>query len=379
MTNKSSIAVLCGGQSTEHEISLLSANNIVAALDQEKYDINVIYIAQDGSWHLLQDTAQFLAQGPQSMLENKLADPVTVVFGAKKGVLTSLKVAKQLYRFDCIFPALHGTFGEDGVIQGVIEALGIPYVGANVLSSAICMDKDITKQILLAANIPVTPWLAITQSEIHPLLYQEVIKKFGNTVFIKPASLGSSVGVSRVCNQNGFNTAIENAFKFDERILIEPAIEGREIECSVLGNGKPVASLPGEIVSHTAFYSYSAKYLEDNAASTEAPADISQEITDRVRDISTKAFHALRCSGLARVDFFVTNKNEILINEINTMPGFTNISMYPKMWEVTGIPYSDLLDQLIKLAQHKHTQQQKLCRQYINTPGNSAPMLEERD
>lgn len=364
MEKKLQLSVLCGGQSTEHEISVLSAKNVVAALNRDKYDITVIYITHQGQWYLIESPKLFLENDPKILLQSGQLDPVTVVLGDSDRPWQSLNNSKERYPAECVFPVLHGTFGEDGVPQGLMELLGLPYVGADAQSSAMCMEKDITKQLLRSAGVPNVDWVTVRHTDSLSGLYQKLADQFGKVLFVKPTSLGSSVGTAPVSDQIAFESAVKEALRYDERVIVEPHIDGREIECSVLGNDNPEASLPGEIISHHNYYSYDAKYIDPKGASTEAPAKLPSDLIARIRQTAVNAFKVMHCSGMARVDFFVVDDKDIYVNELNTIPGFTNISMYPTMWEVSGLSYSDLLDKLIELAMERHRFQQSLIRIY---------------
>lgn len=366
MGQKLSIVVLCGGQSTEHEVSILSAKNVVAGLDQKKYDVAVVYITHQGAWHYLNDIEQYLRQGPEPLVRQGKAEQVLCYLGAKTPSLVALLNTEKTFALDCVIPILHGTNGEDGSIQGLFQLMNVAYVGADVLSSSMCMDKAVTKQLLRSNGIPTTPWSLLTHDKIVDGLYDQLARELGPELFIKPVSLGSSVGVSRVKNEAEFLQAVQKVLRYDHYVLVEQSIRGREIECAVLGNDDPVASLPSEIISHHDFYSYEAKYLDPNGATTVVPADLSPLAIDRIRQISIDAFRVMRCRGLLRVDFFVIDEDAIMVNEVNTIPGFTNISMYPKMWEASGITYTELLDQLITLAMQQHRLQNQLERVYIS-------------
>ncbi len=359
VTKQLNLLVLCGGQSTEHEISIISASNIINTLSPKKYNIIIVYITLQGAWHVMTDQNLFLDEGPQACLKSGAADPVTVALGDHENPLISLHNANKRYAVDCVFPVLHGTRGEDGAPQGLCDMLDVPYVGAGVLGSAVSMEKHITKQLLDHAGLAVTPWLLVYAWEWQDTHYQQLSNDFGSTLFIKPVSLGSSVGIAKVNNETNFNQALRHAFKFDDRVIVEPAIIGREIECSVLGNEKPVASLPGEIMTQHDFYSYEAKYCDPNGAQTVSPANLPEHVIENIQKISVQAFRILEISGMARVDFFVLD-DDILINEVNTIPGFTDISMYPKNWEVSGLEYPTLLDNLIDLALQRHQKRKQL-------------------
>jgi D-alanine-D-alanine ligase len=363
VSQKVQLSVLCGGQSTEHEVSIRSARNVVAALDPKKYDAMVIGIDHQGGWHRIENTKEFLV-ATDAHLKSLTTEPITVMMGERKTPWLSLRTPGQRYAVDCVFPVLHGTNGEDGTLQGLLDLLNLPYVGSDTQSSAICMEKDIIKQLLRAAHLPTADWHTLCASDDRHGLYQKLAATFGAKMFIKPVSLGSSVGVTPVSDANQFEQAVTAAFRLDDRLIVEPRLYGREIECAVLGNESPRASLPGEIVPHHDFYSYEAKYLDPNGASTEAPAKLSPEMTVQIQQTAIAAFKAAYCAGMARVDFFLVDDKKIYINEINTIPGFTNISMYPKMWQVSGLSYRELLDQLIQLAMARHQKQQSLIRVY---------------
>lgn len=349
MNNKIRIAIIFGGKSVEHEVSLRSAKNIISALDKDRYEIECIQINKKGHWYALGNISDLSIDTPS------YTNLALVNSGNKK--LVKKNNFKRLIYYDVVFPILHGPFGEDGTVQGLLKLMDVPYVGADVLGSAIGMAKDVTKRLLREAHILTTDFLVYTSSEID---YSFVKQKFGLPFFVKPANLGSSVGVSKVHNETEFNKAIKEAFSFDTKILIEKNVKGREIECSVLGNENPIASIPGEVIVKNDFYSYEAKYIDPDAAVIDIPAKLPKSIIKKIQNIAVKTFKTLCCSGMARVDFFLDEKNKIYVNEINTIPGFTNISMYPKLWEKSGITYTQLLDRLISLAIERHSKEQKL-------------------
>jgi len=259
-----------------------------------------------------------------------------------------------------VFPVLHGPFGEDGTVQGLLKLANIPFVGASVLGSAIGMDKDVMKRLLRDARVPIGRFHVYGRSAADRIKFTPLTKDLGQPLFVKPANLGSSVGISKVEKRSELEAAVRNAFRFDNKILIEEFIEGREIECSVIGNDDPIASLPGEIVTGHNFYSYDAKYIDDQGSRLEIPAKLPRAIVKSVREIAIKTYRTLCCEGMARVDFFVKANGQVLVNEINTIPGFTQISMYPKMWAASGISYPKLIDRLIQLALQRFRQEQKL-------------------
>ncbi len=345
---KLKVAVIFGGRSAEHEVSLLSARNIISALDKNKYKIVLIGIDKKGHWYL-EDQAHYLLNPDNPKL-------IGLARSGKELVLPPTPLARQNLSVDVAFPVLHGTYGEDGTIQGFLKMAGIPFVGAGVLGSAVGMDKEVQKRLLRDAGIPTARFVVLANpSPLAP-------SHFLSPLFVKPANLGSSVGVSKVYNQKELKRAIKEAFKYDTKVLIEEAVAGREIECAVLGNEKPVASLPGEVIpagSHE-FYDYDAKYFDENGATLQIPAKLSKEQVSKIQKISVKAFKALNCEGMARVDMFLKPDGKVLVNEINTIPGFTDISMYPKLWEVSGLPQTALLDRLIELAISRFDNERKL-------------------
>lgn len=358
---KKRIAVIFGGKSAEHEISLMSAKNVVNALDPNKYETVLIGIDPSGHWKYLEEAQTLLNSGKLTVFsENqKNTKEISVVPGKEAG---SLVTPDQKFQIDVVFPVLHGPFGEDGTVQGMLKLLNIPYVGPDVLASSVAMDKDVMKKLLRDSKIPVAKWVCFRPHEKSDYPYSKISKELGGTVFIKPCNMGSSIGVHKVTNESEYKTAIEDAFQYDNKVLVEEQITGREIECSVLGNEFPKASLPGEVIvtSKDGWYSYDAKYVDDKGAETKIPADLSEEMIKRVQETAVKTFKALGCEGMSRVDMFVCPDDSIYINEINTIPGFTNISMYPKMWEASGIKYSDLIDTLIDLAIQRFKRDQKL-------------------
>ena len=346
MSKKITIGLISGGTSGEHEVSLISAYNIQAALDREKYDVLLIGIDKNGAW--------FLGSTPE-FLEN-VEDVHQVKFNTEKLALLPQKnlarnepSGSELAKVDVYFPITHGKLGEDGALQGLLELLGKPYVGADVYGSAICMDKDVTKRLLMERGIPVARYMLLRNQEELP--FTDAVLELGETLFVKPCREGSSLGVSKVRTVEEYLTALQEAFAVDSKVLVEESISGREIECSVLGNDKPeVASILGEIVPLREFYSYEAKYVDEDGAELVIPAEIDSEVSMQIRKTAVEAFQLTECRSMARVDFFLRADNSFILNEINTLPGFTNISMYPKLWEASGLSYSELLDRLIELA-----------------------------
>ncbi len=351
MNNKIRIGLLFGGKSGEHEVSLQSAKSINEALDKNKYQVVLIGIDKMGKW-LLGGTSNYLlnATSPKTIA----LDPS----GLKEITIGN----ENMNKIDVIFPVMHGTYGEDGSMQGLLEVLEVAYVGSGVLGSAVGMDKDVMKRLLNQVGIPTARFFALRKHEIGENTLNDVLDDLGLPVFVKPANLGSSVGVTKVHNKKEFLAAIDNAFLYDVKILVEENIRGREIECSVLGNDTPIASVPGEVISTHEFYSYEAKYIDENGAKFKIPADLPKKTIKIIQNLAIKTFKTLEGSGMARVDFFLKKSGEVLVNEINTIPGFTNISMYPKLFAASGISYSDLLDKLIQLAIEKKKQKDCLIR-----------------
>lgn len=312
---KLKIGLVFGGRSGEHEVSIMSAKSIYQNLDKNKYEVIKIKIGKDGKWN----------------------------WNLMRGV-------------DVFFPIVHGTFGEDGSLQGLFELLDVAYVGAGVLGSAVGMDKDVMKRLLLQAKILVADYVVLKKGE--------ELGKVEFPVFVKPASMGSSVGISKAHNEAELQTAIDGAFEYDTKVLVEEAVSGQEVECAVLGNEKPVASVVGEVIPRHEFYDYEAKYIDENGAELIIPARLLKKLADEVREVAVRTYRALECTGMARVDMFVTQEGKVIVNEINTLPGFTSISMYPKLWEASGVTYKELLDRLICLAVEEKERKDKLVRNY---------------
>lgn len=386
--------MLFGGRSGEHEISLLSAASVFKAIDQNKYEVVPIGITKDGRWLTASDADRLLHGKPPEprLLEKdrqlRAGDPETTPSAAvlqsgeavvvppepHKSGMTPFQTDSPVRRasdrainVDVIFPVLHGTFGEDGTIQGLLELADIPYVGAGVLGSAAGMDKDIMKSLFRAAGLPIVKHVTVLRGdwESEPKKVQKLVEsKLKYPVFVKPANLGSSVGISKAHDRKELGLAIDEAAKFDRKIVIEEGVGGkknkaREIEVSVLGNDKAAASVPGEIVPSTEFYDYSAKYL-DEGSQLIIPAKLTKTETKKVQELAIAGFRAVDCSGLARVDFLVDPKShKVYLNEINTMPGFTSISMYPKLWAASGVGYSELIDRLIQLGLDRHAEKKR--------------------
>ena len=366
MTRKKIVGILFGGKSAEHEVSLQSAKNVYEAIDRERYEPVLIGIDKSGRW-LLNDASHFLLnpEDPKRISLNP-SGVSTALIPASAGSLTncaapqsSLSALGALPKLDAIFPILHGPFGEDGTVQGLIKLADLPFVGPGVLGSAAGMDKDVMKRLLRDAGIAIGKFLAVRSSDALPS-FDQVTKTLGLPLFIKPANMGSSVGISKVHNEAEYRPAVDEAFQFDTKIIIEEFISGRELECAVLGNENPAASVPGEVIPCHEFYSYDAKYLDENGARLDIPAKLPEQTVKRVQELAIQTFKALCCEGLSRVDFFLRKDGELLVNEINTMPGFTKISMYPKLWEASGISYTALISKLIELAFERYAKEKSL-------------------
>ena len=338
MSRRVRVAVLFGGRSSEHEISVASAQSVLAGLDPDRYEAVSIEIAKDGRWQL----------GPASQPSLAAESSVETL-----PVVADSPPAAALGTIDVVLPILHGPFGEDGTVQGLLELAGIPYVGAGVAASALCMDKDLFKAVLRDRGIPVARNVTVRDGDAihHPFPYP---------VFVKPARLGSSVGISKVHGEDELEAAVTLARRHDDKVLIEEGIEGVEVECGVLGNRDPVASVVGEIVAHADWYDYSAKY-DEGGMDLVVPARIAAESDERVRTLAVESFVATECEGMARVDLFVRPDGDVVVNEINTIPGFTATSVYAKLFEASGIPYAELLDRLVALALERHGRRDRLA------------------
>jgi D-alanine-D-alanine ligase len=357
---KIKVGILFGGRSAEHEVSLQSAKNVIEALDSSKFEPVLIGIEKNGRWQLAQGSKYLLhTENPKLIALNESNREVALVPGHQENQLVELD-GKKNDGVDVIFPVLHGTYGEDGTIQGLLKLSNIPFVGAGVLGSAIGMDKDVMKRLLKEAGLPVAKFIVVRKKNLKDVTFEKVKKEVGLPFFVKPANLGSSIGVNKVHDKSEFTVAIDNAFLYDNKILIEEGLKVREIECAVLGNEDPEVSVPGEVIPSHEFYSYDAKYIDENGASLEIPAKLSKAQIKEVQELAIAAFQALECSGMARVDCFLTDKGKWYVNEINTIPGFTKISMYPKLWEASGVSYKELITRLIKLAVEKYESELQL-------------------
>jgi len=359
---KTRVGIIFGGKSGEHEVSIQSAKSIYEALDREKYEPVLLGVDKEGVWHLGADASFILnASNPTLIALNASAPAVVPVEepGASALALKDPDTGLVRGRVDVFFPIVHGTFGEDGSLQGLLRLLDAPFVGASVLGSAVGMDKDVMKRLLRDAGLPVPRFVAVRSADED---MEPVIRELGLPLFVKPANLGSSVGISKVKRADDLREAVAFALQFDRKAVIEEAVVGREIEVAVLGNDRPEASVCGEIIPQHEFYSYEAKYIDEHGALLAIPAPLEPEVSDRIRALAVRAFQVLECEGMGRVDFFLRADGQALVNEINTLPGFTKISMYPKLWEATGVPYRQLLDRLIALARERHGQEGGLKR-----------------
>jgi len=365
--NKLKIAVIFGGRSAEHEVSLVSAASVIKNLDKSKYEVISIGITKEGKWLSSVDTLKLLKAGNKG---NHEVEKILIPDPSQRSLIKvngqHFATHKSKTKIDIIFPILHGPSGEDGTIQGLLELADIPYIGAGVLGSAVGMDKIVQKDILRQRGLPVVDYVYFLKREWltnREALIKVINKKISYPLFVKPANMGSSVGITKVHNQKTLAPAIKLAMDYDRKILVEKAVEpNRDIEVSVLGNDNPKASVPGEIISSNEFYDYDAKYVDGNSKAI-IPAPLPDKLTQEIQRLAVETFKALDCSGMARVDFLLKG-SKVWINELNTIPGFTSISMYPKLWEASGLPYPKLLDKLIRLAIERHREKSQLKTSY---------------
>ncbi|MBW2231186.1 MAG: D-alanine--D-alanine ligase [Deltaproteobacteria bacterium] len=359
------VGLLFGGRSVEHEVSIASATSILQALDPDRYEVSLLAVDQAGRWHLSAGTSLIRAssiEAPEVLL------PAAPGSGTLLPVKADGSLSEDGLALDVIFPIMHGRGGEDGALQGLMELADIAYVGSGVLSSAIQMDKDIAKRLLAAAGLPVLPWVVL---RAHALVgagmraaVDGVKKELGFPVFVKPANSGSSVGIAKAADSDELALALRDAARYDDKIIVERGVDAREIEVAVLGNESPEASVPGEIRPTHEFYDYEAKY-HDSTTDLVIPAELSDEESQHLRDLATEAYLALEAEGMARVDFLVERESgRPYLNELNSLPGFTDVSMYPRLWEATGLPYAELLDRLIELAMDRHRRRSMLETRY---------------
>ncbi|MBI5975496.1 D-alanine--D-alanine ligase [Staphylococcus canis] len=349
--SKEGLCIIYGGKSAEHDVSILTAQNVLNAIDKDKYNVDIIYITNDGDWKKKNNITETITDIESLRLPD-------VAAGEISAMLTTSSLGGK---YDAVFPLLHGPNGEDGTIQGLFEVLDIPYVGNGVLAASSSMDKLVMKQLFAHRGLPQLPYVSFLRSEYEK--YQHNILKLVNDklefpVFVKPANLGSSVGISKCEDEASLIKGIEEAFQFDRKLVIEQGVNAREIEVAVLGNDYPETTWPGEVIKDVAFYDYKSKY-KDGKVKLSIPADLDKNVQMTLRDMAVEAFKATDCSGLLRADFFVTDDQQIYINETNAMPGFTEFSMYPKLWENMGVSYAELITKLIELAKARHADKQK--------------------
>lgn len=348
MAQKRNVMILFGGRSNEHDVSLMSVSSIIKNIDTAKYNLHLIGITREGIWKHYQGDAADLTHWQNS------SEPIVFPADPSYGGYFPYSCPQEIHKIDVAFPVMHGTYAEDGTIQSVLELAGIPYVGSGVLASALAMDKVAAKQICAQNHIPQCDFDSIEKYqwlEDKEAVLQKLENRFSYPVFVKPANMGSSVGINKAVSRESLMKAIEEALRYDRKVIVEEFIRGREIECAVLGNAHPKAAIPGEVFSAKEFYDYAAKYDNSLGSTTRIPADIPQPKIEEIRRIAIQAYQALGCKGLSRVDFFLTDADQrVLLNEVNTLPGFTSISMYPKMWIAMGMSYSELIDTLLELA-----------------------------
>jgi len=353
---KKKIAILYGGRSVEHGVSINSARNIFQFIDPKKFKPLLIGITQKGEWRLTKKVTADIKKGEKISLQL-----------TAKGAL--FKTKSKSFAPDVVFPVLHGTDGEDGSVQGLLKAIDVPMVGTGVLGSAMAMNKLVAKRILKEAGLPVADFQFAFYQDRNKINFEAIKKKLGLPFMVKSSSLGSSVGVSKVKSKADFKKAVNEGFRYDDCVLFEKFIKGREIECAVLGNSPAKASLPGEIIisKKYEFYTFDAKYVDGEAVKIEVPAKLSKSVSDQIRELSLKAYQALRCEDFARVDLFVTENGKVFVNEINTIPGFTNSSMFPMMWRERGISFTELISKLVDLAEERHKQSKRANRGYTSS------------
>jgi len=362
------VGVIFGGRSGEHEVSLMSARSVLSALNTEKYEVVMIGITKSGQW-LTGDVATALESGEEGFARRAtlLPDPETQALMAIESINSRPPVLSEVSQLDVVFPVLHGPYGEDGTVQGLLELAGIPYVGAGVVGSAVGMDKAIFKAVMEAHGLPILPWTLVSKSQWltkAAAVVEKVEASLTYPVFTKPANMGSSVGIKKCHNRSQLIDGLAHAAEYDRRIVVEQGIQARELEVSILGNQDPIASVVGEVRPRREFYDYVAKYISEDSDLV-IPADIEDRMSEEIRLLAVQAFELMDCAGLGRVDFLLDRDDgQIYLNEINTIPGFTSISMYPKLWEASGIPYPELLERLIDLALERFKEKSELETSY---------------
>ena len=357
------VGVVFGGRSPEHNISLLSASNVIDNIDRSKFEVVLLAIDKKGIWHY--NEGELKLNNPRNAQLVSLPEYKNVIYLSQNSgehTIIDKSTGLEITKIDVLYPVLHGTFGEDGSIQGLAKVAEIACVGCGILGSAAGMDKDVTKRLLRDAGIGIADFVTLRRGYNDHLSYDEIKDSIGGELFIKPANLGSSVGISFVDNEEDFINAVQEGFKYDPKVIVEEKITGREIECAVLGNENPKASVIGEILPKTEWYTFENKYVDDDGAGLEIPAKITEEEASRARTIALNTYINLECCGLSRVDMFLKPSGEIIVNEINTIPGFTKISMYPKLWGESGIEYQDLITRLIELAIEKFEAENSLTQ-----------------
>ena len=356
--NKQKVGILFGGRSVEHKISIQSATNVTTYIDRSRFDPFPIGITPTGKWFLLDEVSGSIENG----------QPLGIALDAEQPYFFTLEGDKRV-TLDVIFPVLHGTDGEDGSIQGLLKALDIPFVGSGVTGSAVSMSKLLTKKLLQQSGIPVSKFMYFNRSQRNEIDYDAVARELGTPFMVKAAHLGSSVGISKVDHRGAFEEAVNDSFQYDHTLIFEAYIEGRELECAVIGNDPLQVSRPGEIMisQQYAFYTFDAKYVDPDAVQLQIPAKLAKNIEKKIRDLSLSAYQALQCQDFARVDLFLAPNNEIFINEINTIPGFTNSSMFPMMWQEQGLAYKDLITRLIDMALQRYETDKQVVRDFHST------------
>ena len=357
--DKMQLGILCGGRSAEHEISLISAQNLLRYINPQRYDTHLIGITKEGKWLYRPDNA--LNEKPADASMPQLRSDADEVVLAPGGQLLG-KAQPLSITLDVVFPILHGPMGEDGAIQGYLKVVDLPFVGPDVLGAAVGMDKDVMKRLLREAGLPIGAYRTLYAEEEIPS-WDEIVEQLGSPVFVKPANLGSSVGISKVYDASQWTPAVQMAFDYDRKVVVEALIEGFEVECAVLGNAHPRATIAGELTVEADYYDFETKYLNKSRTKLHIPARVDDATMERIRQLALKAYRALECEGMGRVDIFVTPENELYINEINTIPGFTDMSMCTMLWRYEGIPTDQLIDELIRLAIERHRRQKQYLLQ----------------